>query len=290
MSAERDYASLKKLTDRDRTDYKRTVVKPRLCELGASGWDATEIAGLFAALLPYLSRAECAEVLAAVLARGEYHPFRDGQHPSDVVKSGFVLDAKSVQYRFSYKSRPDETARQVAAHRASHFLPGLVIVYQGKPKDHRVVFLPGLLRRSTSVTLNRVVDRPELWAWNRAKPVGILISQDRDNLTKFLTDPAHVSDALARMEAAMATAAKAFKNDPQMRKDLDEISQETMTAMLKTDLGQEALAAAEVRGQSRGRKEGFEEGEQAATRRIFQALRKTMPEVEARRITGYTGP
>lgn len=267
-----DFKELAALTGRERTTFKRDTLKPCLAALGPL-WNPAEIASLFGRLLPHLEPDERAEVIASILAKGEYHPFRDGLHPSDVVRTGFVLDAKSVRYRFSYKSLPDAAARQITAYRTTGFLPGLIIVYQGKAKHHCVIFMPGLLRPNVSVTLNRVVDRPELWAWNKAKPVGILISQDGRDLSEFLTIQAHNSEALAQMEAAMASVAEARKSDPQIDKDWNDISQETAAAFLKTDIGQEALAAAEARGE----------------RRIFLKLCEVMPEAEARRITGYTG-
>ena len=267
-------------------------MKPCLAALGPA-WNPAEIASLFSLLMPHLKPDERAEVIASILAKGEYHPFRDGLHLSDIVRDGFSLDAKSVQYRFSYKCRPEEAARQFAAFRATGFLPGLVIVYQGRAKDHRVILMPGLLRPNVSVTLKRVVDRPELWTWNQAKPDGILISQDGNDITKFLTNPMHVSDALNRMEIAMATVAKARKNDPEIDKDWNEISQVTMAAVLKTDLVQQVIATAKTEarkeGITEGRKEGITEGRQAEKREIFLTLCQTMSEAEARRITGYAG-
>src|SRR4051812_31875233 len=99
MATERGFSALSALTGEARTAYKRTVVKPLLERLAAGGWDAIEVAWALAALLPHLAPDERAEVLAAVLAQGEYHPFRDGLHRSDVGKGGFALDAKSVTYR-----------------------------------------------------------------------------------------------------------------------------------------------------------------------------------------------
>src|SRR5947209_1622621 len=100
MNADRDFSTLDRLTGRDRTDFKRTVVKPCLDSIALHGSDAAHIAQVLAAMLPHLEPDERAEVLAAILARGEYYPFLDGRQMSDVVKDGFVLNAKSVQYRF----------------------------------------------------------------------------------------------------------------------------------------------------------------------------------------------
>ena len=90
---------------------------------------------------------------------------------------------------------------------------------------------------------------------------------------------------MTEMETAMSTVAKARKSDPQMDKDWNEISEYTMNSMLNTDLGQAALASAEAKGRVVGRVEG----KQAEARRIYLALCETMPEAEARRITGYMG-
>src|SRR5579859_1898980 len=163
------FLALPSLTGEERTAFKRTALKSAIRGLAERGWAATDMVALLAAALPHLDADERAEVLASVLAKGEYHPFRDGLHSSDVVKAGHVIDAKSVQYEFIYRSRPESAIRQATAYDQSKDLPGLFIVYQGKRKDHRIVYMPGLLRRNASFTLNRVVKDPVKWNWNKTK-------------------------------------------------------------------------------------------------------------------------
>ena len=67
------------------------------------------------------------------------------------------------------------------------------------------------------------------------------------------------------------------------RQGWNKISKATLNAVLDTDIGQAALAAAETRG----RLDGMEKGRHAEARRIYLALCETLPEAEARRIVGY---
>jgi hypothetical protein len=284
-----DFTAFRILAGTERTEFKRTVLKPAIRELGHNGWMLSELSAFFSAALPCLEADERAEVTAAVLAKGEYHPFRDGLHFSDVVKDGFILDAKSVQYEFIYRSRPDAAYRQATAYRTTGFLPGLFIVYQGTKKDHRIVFVPGLLRRNASFTLNRVVNDVSDWRWNKKKPMGILITQDGDNLTAFLAQEVHAENALKQMEAAMSTATKKFKNDSRMREDLNEISADILQAGFDTDFGKEFVAEKEAKAKASGRKEGRRKGRDEAQAEIFHKLLGVMSEEEARRITGYRG-
>jgi hypothetical protein len=60
---------------------------------------------------------------------------------------------------------------------------------------------------------------------------------------------------------------------------------DTLALVLSTDIGQRAIAEAEARGMAKAEARG----ELNARRRIYLKLSETMPEAEARRITGYTG-
>ena len=269
-----DFSVFRPLTGLERTEFKRTVLKSTIRGLGERGGVVAELVAFFSAALPFLEADERAEAVAAVVAKGEYHPFRDGLHPSDVVKPAFVLDAKSVRTEFIYRSRSEAAYRQATAYRDTGFLPGLFIVYQGPKKNHRIVFMPGLLRRNASFTLNRVVFDAADWVWNPKTPKCIRIAQDGDDISAFLGDAANAEHAMMQMEAAMSTATKKFKNDPQMRKDLDEISADVLEAGFRTNYGKEYVA----------------KKEQKVKEEIYHKLLGMMSEEEARRLTGYTGP
>lgn len=132
MARSVDFSALSDLIDAERTEFKRTQIRPAVQRLGRRGWSPTQIAAFFGRALPHLSLDERAELIAAVLTKGDYHPFRDGKEPCDVTVPGHILDAKSVRYRFSYKHRPAEAGRMVSAFRAMGDLPGLVICYLGR--------------------------------------------------------------------------------------------------------------------------------------------------------------